>query len=1023
MSSPINYIINQYNAKVGWFLKAYEPNTTTEKLISFDPQDLITLDKVEVASDGFFKHPVTGKNTILYNSGYFDLYLIPTESEADSDDLTNAIKLADNVTADKDIVSLNIPNAEEEVYGLVRFATEAESQATTPVDENLGMSPKNLDIIATDNLSNLKASPSEITAQSDGKWITAEDYDTIKQQYIPATPVHEYEIGDTFFKHVSQVDNKWLLQDGSPFSQSSHPTLASLPDYVNYATDLTSITQGTNNTKILSADDVDGAINFIKINDTKYFGIIRFKNELYFAISENLLTWSTYMPPLSDSGSDEIDPFKYLLAYNPNSDSIGAIRVSIGNNPEIRYYEIYFNNNNNNITYLFEKEIIKDYNNLSTIDEFHYNEQINKYVIFSQHFNDRFPVFLYDQLIDIQETIIISNGDITYNGNTGSLFFSLGIKNKKNNNFLGGLKYYNGFYYLAAKFYVNDIYYSLLLLKIDENDFSYSIIDEKFISLPIDSLRDLAINENGQLACVISYDQTDGRVEILKSDDLTTFSTVIMDTAFTDLNAFCYITPIKNYWLIKSNNDINTAYTKDLSTIDLETTFSVTGSPDYSVAAYNPATNEIYEFVSGQEPAGIYIIKNQAVSEVTYKTIKMVGTAEGSSQIVGFSNPTKENFINTGVSSGSIKYIKISDNLYYGYIYEDLIDTEQYNMIKSTDGENWTILPISQTGRSFAPHLNVKLTWDGGDYILITVDAQQNISLFQISTETFSTLNYNMFNSGSPSISGGNCLSHYNQNLGKFIMFNNRDDLNTLYVTEFENTPATRTVTTITATGMNFDYRFGMVQSNQNYMYYKNGKYYIYDITNFKLYSLEEGVWDLTLVNTFTPTLTPISGVDISPVFFNKDGIMTFPISYNDTTKEIEVAYSEDMIVFEQRVITLPVGSDSISKPIVFPFGDVWVVKNIDGFDINITKDFSTLLYNKNDWSNEGSGNYMFFHYDEINQKAIQYTSGSATDSPNNPIYTQTLDVAVEVQASDPTFKSREYGDVKPYVFAGTPQV
>ena len=366
---------------------------------------------------------------------------------------------------------------------------------------------------------------------------------------------------------------------------------------------------------------------------------------------------------------------------------------------------------------------------------------------------------------------------------------------------------------------------------------------------------------------------------------------------------------------------------------------------------------------------------------------------EGSTTVDGFSNPVKTSYFNTGVSTGSLIYVKISENLIYGAIYEDLVDTTGFNVFKSTDNmQTIEVLPVSQTGNASINPSRSTLVWDGGDYIYFA-SGGFTVSIFQISTETFTIQNYNMSNTGSPLVNGTAPIIHWNENLGKFITMNVREDLNRILIVEFENDPANRIVTEITTTGQDFQYLSPMIFPGHNSNYY-NGLYYLYDILNYDLYTIDESTWTLTLLQSFTPTYSSNDSANVFyPIEFNKDGKMAFVLSY-ESSGSVEIAYSEDRINFTQYQILT--GLSSFLRPFVMPFEDAWLFGGNADYSTFITKDFQSILYQKTDWSSEGNGNYMFYDYDSINNILKQYTSGSASIS-GNPIYLQTLDAQTTV--------------------------
>lgn len=97
--APIAFVAPNYrDYKTDW-LKAFEPGTTTPKTISLNADGSTLVLKAQLNADGF---PVSAGGAIVipYISGSYDLWLFPTEAEADASDTTNALRLADNIAAD-----------------------------------------------------------------------------------------------------------------------------------------------------------------------------------------------------------------------------------------------------------------------------------------------------------------------------------------------------------------------------------------------------------------------------------------------------------------------------------------------------------------------------------------------------------------------------------------------------------------------------------------------------------------------------------------------------------------------------------------------------------------------------------------------------------------------------------------------------------------------------------------------------------------------------------------------------------
>lgn len=96
--AAIAYTIPQYENYPNWWVKAYAQGTTTPILMAIDSNATTTFAKLEINVDGF---PVTAGSALIipYIDGAYDLWLFPTEAEADANDTTNALQFADDITA------------------------------------------------------------------------------------------------------------------------------------------------------------------------------------------------------------------------------------------------------------------------------------------------------------------------------------------------------------------------------------------------------------------------------------------------------------------------------------------------------------------------------------------------------------------------------------------------------------------------------------------------------------------------------------------------------------------------------------------------------------------------------------------------------------------------------------------------------------------------------------------------------------------------------------------------------------
>ncbi len=100
--SPVAFIAPNYRDFKGQWIKAYEPGTTTPKTIYTDADGTISVAKLQLNADGFIVS-AGGAIVMPYIDGAYDVWLFPTEFEADSNDTTNAQRLSDNLSFDSDL--------------------------------------------------------------------------------------------------------------------------------------------------------------------------------------------------------------------------------------------------------------------------------------------------------------------------------------------------------------------------------------------------------------------------------------------------------------------------------------------------------------------------------------------------------------------------------------------------------------------------------------------------------------------------------------------------------------------------------------------------------------------------------------------------------------------------------------------------------------------------------------------------------------------------------------------------------
>ena len=134
--APIALTMPQYEDYPNNWLKAYEQGSDTPLSMATDATGGTTLAKAELDSAGF---PITAASArfIPFLNASYDLWLFPTEADADSDDTTNAIQLADNLNPINDTVTSISTASYAAAGGTVDVITATLSPAVTSYTNGL----------------------------------------------------------------------------------------------------------------------------------------------------------------------------------------------------------------------------------------------------------------------------------------------------------------------------------------------------------------------------------------------------------------------------------------------------------------------------------------------------------------------------------------------------------------------------------------------------------------------------------------------------------------------------------------------------------------------------------------------------------------------------------------------------------------------------------------------------------------------------------------------------------------------
>lgn len=92
----VSGIISQFENYPNWWLKAYEQGTTTPLSMALDRDGATTVAKLEINSSGF-PESAGGALVVPWIESAYDMWLFPTEAEADANDTSNALQFADNI--------------------------------------------------------------------------------------------------------------------------------------------------------------------------------------------------------------------------------------------------------------------------------------------------------------------------------------------------------------------------------------------------------------------------------------------------------------------------------------------------------------------------------------------------------------------------------------------------------------------------------------------------------------------------------------------------------------------------------------------------------------------------------------------------------------------------------------------------------------------------------------------------------------------------------------------------------------
>ena len=123
--SATSYLAPQFQSYKFYWIKFYEPGTTSPKSIATDSTGGTLIAKAEIDNKGFFE-TAGGAVFIPFIDGFYDAYLFPTEAAADANDTSSAVRIADNIWADDGSFGFN------DVVDMVTKPLAANDRVTLP---------------------------------------------------------------------------------------------------------------------------------------------------------------------------------------------------------------------------------------------------------------------------------------------------------------------------------------------------------------------------------------------------------------------------------------------------------------------------------------------------------------------------------------------------------------------------------------------------------------------------------------------------------------------------------------------------------------------------------------------------------------------------------------------------------------------------------------------------------------------------------------------------------------------------
>jgi len=243
--SPIAFTAANYRDYKDYWIKPYTPGTTTPKTMATDSTLSTFIAKAKINQDGFIE--TTSEVLIIpFIEAAYDLWMFPTEAEADANDTSNAIKLAD------DIIGVN--GAILATSTVITFDTIED--AISNDDQLLIFDGAQLSI-KKEELGNIGWSTADVVLASG---VTVNEYDTFLSTEFPTLaivlrkPVKQRTEWESLIKRISEGETIKIVCFGDSLTKGDGgPVVGGIDDYPTRLKELLDIAYRSNDCTLINA--------------------------------------------------------------------------------------------------------------------------------------------------------------------------------------------------------------------------------------------------------------------------------------------------------------------------------------------------------------------------------------------------------------------------------------------------------------------------------------------------------------------------------------------------------------------------------------------------------------------------------------------------------------------------------------------------------------------------------------------------------------------------------------------------